>query len=85
MALTHQQLCDEIADQCRQLSDVEALELHTRRRVWEESGETSAAAREQVVRYTVTDLACEVLKIKGEIRALEYELRAVEWAGNHAV
>lgn len=82
--MTHSEICAELSSSYRELAMLETQELHVRRRAWEESHETSATAREQYVRYLTTDISGEIIKLKGEIRAFEYELRACEWAVNHA-
>lgn len=83
MLRDHQELCDDLASSVRELALLEAHELWQRTNAWNQSDERSATGREQYSRYLTVDTSSEVIKLKGEIRGLEYELRAVEWAATH--
>lgn len=84
MLRSHDELCNELASTVRELAYLEAQELRVRTNAWNQSDETSVAGREQYARLQTVSISEEVIKLKGEIRGLDYELRAAEWAVNHA-
>ena len=77
--LSHKDLCDKAASLNVELAELECAELEARRSAWFNCGETSVSGREAAVRIAISEHTKEIVLIKGEIRAVEYALRAVEW------
>jgi hypothetical protein len=80
-ALPHAQVCQELGDAHRELAQIESAVIAARRSAWENSEETTVTGRTMHMEFATGDLAMQAIQIKGEIRALEYELRAIEWEG----
>lgn len=57
--------------------------LSSRRDHWENSGEATVTARDRYTDHATVSLAQEIVLVRGEIRALEYALRSVEWDSHH--
>lgn len=77
--LSHKELCYRAASLHVELAELECAELDARRQSWFNCGETSVTGREAAVRIAISESTKEILIIKGEIRSVEYALRAMEW------
>lgn len=75
---SHAEICDELGGLHRELAQLESAVLLARRAHWETSAEQTVTGRTNAVNNAVADLDSEIILLKGEIRAAEYELRARE-------
>lgn len=79
----HSIVCQELGETYRELAGLEAMVLRNERAAWETSAETTVTGRAAHVKNATADLAADGIELKGDIRALETELRSIEWELTH--
>jgi len=74
----HREATGEIMSLYRQQAMLRQQELQGRQRAWESSTETTVKGRELSSDFSVINFSLELLKIEGEIRAVQARLRHLE-------
>lgn len=72
-------LASELGIKYRELSDLEATERQGKFNTWMGVDSTSVTERDRWADIQVLDLSCDIIRLKGEIRALELEYNHIKF------
>lgn len=72
-------LAEDLGQKYRELADVEAVERQGRFQAWIGVDSNSVSERDRWADIQVLNLSCDIIKLKGEIRALELEYNHIRF------
>lgn len=78
-------IAQELGIKYKELADLEATERLGRFQTWMGVDSTSVTERDRIADIQVLDLSCDIIRLKGEIRALELEYNHIKFRRQLAI